>query len=257
MDQRDGDFAQVEILPAGYADKILSARSVGIVHNLNLAGPLLLVGGMGLMLWAAFLHRTSLDESDPAKFRSAVILYSFGALLMLIPALLPNPNKWLRRIARQEISRRPDKVVDPHAPGVRFVEVVPKSNWTDTTLTENATDVGFLAVDLKNRLLCFEGDNERYRIPAQAIVKCEQDSYTRLVQSRYSRRAGCDLIYYHFVVVTMTVFGQKTVEVPFRIRASNTMANDQKLRDANYELLKEISHLKASHTRPTVLPGSN
>lgn len=254
MDQRDGNFAQVEILPAGYADKILSARSVGIVRNLNLAGPLLLVGGMGLMFWAAFLHRTSIDESDPAKFRSAVILYSLGAGLMLIPALLPNPNKWLRRVARQEISRRPDKVVDSHAPGVRFVEVVPKSSWLDTTLAENATDVGLLAIDLQNRFLFFEGDNERYRVPAQAIVKCEQDAYTRLVPSRYSRRAGNDLIYYHFVVVTMKISEQKTVEMPFRIRTDSTPANDQKWRDANYELLKEINHLKATGTshRPPI-----
>ena len=127
--------------------------------------------------------------------------------------------------------------MNPDAPGVRFVEIVPKSNWLDTTLLENATDVGFVA--LKDGCSLFEGDNERYRIPAGAIFKCEPDYYTRLVPRKTPIR-------YHFVVMTMKVSEQMTAEVPFRIRNTVSLWSDEKASAANYEFLREINHLKVA-----------
>jgi hypothetical protein len=52
------------------------------------------------------------------------------------------------------------------------VDVVPRANW-NRMMFENAADIGFLAVDTERREIRFEGDKERYRIPAEAIVSCE------------------------------------------------------------------------------------
>jgi hypothetical protein len=40
-------------------------------------------------------------------------------------------------------------------------------------MLEHASDVGFLRIDAKRRVLLFEGDKERYVVPAEAILGCE------------------------------------------------------------------------------------
>jgi hypothetical protein len=244
MSGSDSEFAQVEVLPAEYADRILSARSYQRALHICTLEPLILVGLLALGLLGGFLHKASVEESNQTKFTLAIVAYGLGVLAVPIAILFRSPNKWLQRAARCEVNRRTNKIVNPDAPGVRFVEIVPKSNWDDTTLFENATDVGFLAIDLQKGFLFYEGDNERYRIPAKAIVKCEQDSYTRLIQSPYTKAPSNMTIFYHFVVVTMKVSEQMTVEVPFRIRRRVSLWSDQKARNANYEFLREINRLK-------------
>ncbi len=103
-----------------------------------------------------------------------------------------------------------------------------------------------MATDFQSGCLFFEGDNERYYIPAKAIVKCEQDYYTRLIQNPYSKGPYNKTIYYHFVVVTMKVSESMNVDVPFRIRKTVSLWSDKKAREANYEFLQEINRLKAA-----------
>lgn len=243
MSDADARFAQVEILPAAQADKILSAPSIGRVRTIyGVVFPLTVMAGAGLLTWAAIVHRYGVDEQDPAPGTLAVVLCFLGisllAVVLAIRLRVGTRNHWLRRVARQEINRRPDKIVNPDAPGVRFVEVVPRSAWSDTTLVENASDVGF--VDLQPGWLLFEGDNERYRIPAGAIVKCEQDYYTRLLPSKSTN------ILFHFVIVTVKISEQMSVEVPFRIRGTISLRSDRRAAEANYEFLRAINHLKAA-----------
>ncbi|MDR3459405.1 MAG: hypothetical protein P4N60_18405 [Verrucomicrobiae bacterium] len=254
MNEGDSEFAQVEILPAGYADKILSSHSLGRVRTLyGVIFPLAVITGIGLWTWAAVLYRQGIDDAEASKTFHGGILFICGififAGLLVVRLVVGNRNQWLRRIAREEVILRPHKIINPNAGDVRFVEVVPKSNWNDETLLENATDIGFLMVDRQNDRLLFEGDNERYRIPAQAIVKCEQDSYTRLVQDPFSKAPRSKTIYYHFVVVTIKVSHTVTAEIPFRIRATVSLWSDEKARDANFEFFKEINHL-GQRSRP-------
>ncbi|HXT11646.1 MAG TPA: hypothetical protein VN873_08785 [Candidatus Angelobacter sp.] len=245
MTEADSKFAQVEVLPAQFADKILSAPSIARVRIVyGVIFPLTIVAGFGLLAWAAILHQDSIDKEIPSEVGFSNVLCVLAAclfvILLAIRILIGTRNQWLRRVARNEINRRPTKIVNADGPGVRFVEIVPKSAWNDKTLTENATDVGFL--DIQNGWLLFEGDNERYRIPAAAIVRCEQDYYTRLVpgaQSGDSERQ----VFYFFVVVTVNVSEQASVELPFRIRRSARFAF-KKASDANYQLLQDINNLK-------------
>jgi hypothetical protein len=249
MSEADSRFVQIETLPPEYADKILSAPSIDRVRTLyNVTFPLMAVAAAGLLVWAVSLHREIVDDRNISKTAFTTALFVLGislfAIVITVSILVGKRNRWLRRVARNEINRRADKIVDPDAPGVRFVEIVPRSAWNDTTLLENATDVGFL--DIQNGYLLFEGDNERYRIPACAIVKCEQDYFTRLGRSPSFQHSNTTIIRYHFVVVTMNVSEKMSVEVPFRIRATVSLWSDKKASDANYKFLQDINRLKAT-----------
>jgi hypothetical protein len=249
MSEANSRFVQVETLPPEYADKILSAPSIDRVRTLyNVTFPLMIVAAIGLLVWAGILHGKIVDDGDSSEGTFATALFVLGtglfAVVITVSILVGSRNRWLRRVARKEINRRADKIVDLDAPGIRFVEIVPKSAWNDTTLLENATDVGFL--DLRNGYLLFEGDNERYHIPACAIVKCEQDCYTRLARSPSAQHSNTTIIRYHFVVVTMKLSEKMSVEVPFRIRASVSLWSDKKASDANYKFLQDINRLKAT-----------
>lgn len=256
MNLNDSEFAQIEPLPPENAGKILSAASFARVRTLyGLVFPLIILGSAGQLAWAVVLRRQGIDGDEPSKTKFALLLCFLAICVFLIllgvRLFIGTRNHWLLRIARNEVLRRPDKIVSPDTPGVRFVEIVPKSNWSKTGLLENASDVGFFAVDDPSCCLLYEGDNERYRIPAKAIIKCEQDSYTRLVRDPYSKEPNNKIIYYHFVVVTVKVSETMTVEIPFRIRKTVSLWLDQKAREANYELLRELNHLKAAFNPST------
>jgi hypothetical protein len=252
MSESNSSFAEMETLPDEFANKILSARSIDRVRTLyGVIFPLAVIASVSLLAWAAISNREGIDNADSSKTAFAMNLFLFGISIFIIllttRLLVGTRNQWLRHIARSEVNRRPNKSVNPDASGVRFVEVVPKSNWNDTTLLDNATDIGFLAIDRQQGCLLYEGDNERYRVPAAAIVKCEQDSYTRLIQSPYTKVPSNMTIYFHFVVVTMKISDSMTVEIPFRIRKTVSLWSDEKARNANYEFLQEIDRLKSTY----------
>jgi hypothetical protein len=251
MDWKNSEFAQVETLSAEYADKILSAPSIRRVRTLYLTiFPLAIMAGVGLFIWAAMCYQEGVDGPNASKKIQSFVFYSIDGIifagLILTRFYVGTRNMWLSRVAKNEINRRPNKIVNPEASGVRFVEIVPKSNWNDTTLIDNASDVGFLAIDFQNRCLLYEGDNERYRIPAKAIVKYEQDSYTRLIQDPYSKGANNKIIYYHFIVATVKISETAATEIPFRIRKTVSLWSDKKLREENYKFFCEVSRLKSS-----------
>jgi len=256
MNDGDPEFARVEALPAAYANQILCSPSVQRIRTLySLILPLASIAGVCILVWAGVTQRHGIDDAESSKISRAYALYAGGififASLLLIRLTIGDQNQWLRRIAKSAIRRRPDKKVDPDALAARFVEVVPKSNWQDDTSLEKAIDVGFLVIDFPSAQLLFEGDNERYQIPAQAIVKCEQDSYTRLMQDPFAKGSHNKIVHYHFVVVTVKTSPSLTVEIPFRIRKAASLWCDQKARDANYEFFKEIIGLRANERTNT------
>ena len=105
------------------------------------------------------------------------LLFFGGCLLAFVgtvwglaaPSLIS--NRYNYRLAAKIVSRRRDAIVTP-GPDTWLVDVVPRSHWNRMML-ENAADIGFLAVDDRRREIRFEGDKERYRIPADAIRSCE------------------------------------------------------------------------------------
>jgi len=246
VSQSNPDFAQIEVLPPEHSGKILSARTVAAIRALSVVSPLLWVLGLGLALWGGMPRETGGGLSQ-THVMSRPILFSFGAVMLGLSALVSMrdlKNRWLRHVARREIKSRFDSLLDPDAPDTRFVEVVPKSNWSAAGMRENAVDVGFLAIDYQKKNVLFEGDNERYRIPSAAIIKCEHDFYSRSTTiDKYGAR--CE-VRFHFVVVTIRVSERSTVEVPFRIRISKGLFTEKSQRSRNLELLREINDLKAT-----------
>ena len=247
MTHCNSEFAEIEALPANQAGRILSARSIDRVRTLyNIAFPLAIVVAAGFLAAAAVFNRQGLDEEDQMKSTLAFVCGCTGILVFVAIAAaccaIGTRNHWLKRIACKEINCRSGKIVNPQNPDARFVEVVPRSNWNKPGMLENAVDVGFLLVDLSARSLFYEGDNERYRIPARAIVECRQDSYTRLINSPVHH--GNQIITYHFVVVTIMAAGKLTVELPFRIRGNINFFSDKRASDANYGLFREVNQLR-------------
>jgi hypothetical protein len=77
------------------------------------------------------------------------------------------PTRYFLWRFRREVRTRPDAVVPADDPDAIFIQVIPRTNWR--TMLENASDVGFLAFDEDRRLLLFEGDTERWIIPAAYV----------------------------------------------------------------------------------------
>jgi hypothetical protein len=236
-----GEYAQIEALPQEQSGRILFARSVVAIRALNKAGPLIWITGVGLVIWGGIPKQT-FGESY-AGMRSLTLFFCGAALLCFAGLLTMRDlkNRWLRHIAHHEIKCRTGSIVDPDAAGVRFVEVVPTSNWDAKNMSENAADVGFLSIDFQNRCLSFEGDRERYRIPSSAVLADGQDKYSRFVTvDKYGAR--CEIRFY-FVVIKVRLADGTAAEIPFRIRIGRGLFSDKNQRDGNAAFLKDIERL--------------
>lgn len=95
---------------------------------------------------------------------------------------------WLR----ERIDQRPDAVVAADDPEAFFVQHIPHKNW-NVNIGENASDVGLLLLDHQNGLMKYEGDVERWIIPAECIGSLRLDSFTP--------SAGIDFLNRHTVVM--------------------------------------------------------
>jgi hypothetical protein len=234
------DFAGIEAIDATHSGKILDATSMKVIRRLITIGPLVLLTGVAGVIFGGM---PAPEQTAPVdKLHAGFLFGGILLLLLCVPLTMHRlQNRWLRHIARRQINRRPNKLVDPYDPRARFVEIIPKSNWEVKQMPENAIDVGFLSIDPKNRTVLFEGENERYKIPAKVIIKCEADSYSRsTVVDKYGARYS---IRFYFVVLTIKTSEQSTVELPFRIRISNGRFSDKNQQKGNFEFYQDIHHL--------------
>ncbi len=87
------------------------------------------------------------------------------------------PARCYLRWLRERIDQRPDAVVTADDPDAFFVQHIPRKNW-QVSFGENAVDVGLLKLDHRNRLLKYEGDVERWVVPAERIHSFELRSFT-------------------------------------------------------------------------------
>jgi hypothetical protein len=75
-----------------------------------------------------------------------------------------------------QIECRPDALFDPRGDQVVYIDVIPRENW-GKVMIKDFRDVGLLKIDEVLRCLCFEGDLERWRIPADSLVSADVASY--------------------------------------------------------------------------------
>lgn len=232
----DTSFAQIEVLAPEQSSKILFSQSMVILRVLTKLSPIVFFIGVAILIFGGIPR-----ESGPSLFLPSFFVATFLMVLAALISMRDLKNHWLRRVARRVVSRRSGSLVAPDS-GAWFVEVVPKANWEVRSLPESATDVGFLAFDFQARILLFEGDRERYRIPADALLDCRQDSYSRSVTlDKYGAKQQ---IGFYFVVVTVRISDTKIIEIPFRIRITDGLFTDKRQRYATTELLRDVERLK-------------
>jgi hypothetical protein len=178
-------IAEIRPVESDFAGKVLTKRTAWVGAAWAFAALLFLFAGIGLMAWGGL---TAFPDSKSNQAVSAdtkalgITGLIVGGLLFGGTALffLVNPtylgNRYLLKVVRREFARRTGCLVQPNDPEALFVEVVPKLNWGKMVL-ESATDVGFLHVDKRRREVLFEGDKERWRIPAAAILSSEVEFF--------------------------------------------------------------------------------
>jgi hypothetical protein len=136
--------------------------------------PLLTMGAGALIIWG-------LDLPDGTLIGGIVL--GLGALLLVAYCVFENcyighyPAKCYLRWLRERIERRPDAVVRADDPDAFFVQIIPRENWT-VSMGENAGDIGLLRIDSARRELRYEGDLERWVVPAASVVSFRVRSFT-------------------------------------------------------------------------------
>lgn len=184
-EKKDSIYAEITPLPEDHAGKMLTRKNILIASAFSLLVVVALFGGLILALCGMFIgfpDHPPADGVSPQDKALGVVMAVLGFVLFLgsLGISLVNPgflgNRFWRKLLRREFARRTSMAVDVNDPDALFVEIVPKLNWGKTML-ENASDMGLLVVDRGRRELRFEGDKERWRIPAAAIASCQFDKY--------------------------------------------------------------------------------
>jgi hypothetical protein len=135
----------------------------------------LIVGGAGIAV-------VSLTESAEGTVLGGILI-GLGVLLFIAYCVYETcfigifPARCYLKWLRQRIDRRSDPVVRADDPDAFFVQVIPREKWT-VSMGENAADVGLLRVDEKKQELRYEGDRERWVVPAECIRSFRLRSFT-------------------------------------------------------------------------------
>ncbi len=138
--------------------------------------------GFGLLGAAAYLGDVLPIWASAVLGVLGIASFAGGALLLAWYADFL-PSRYLYRVTKRELELRPERWVEPNNPEAAYIQVIPRENWGRVML-ENASDVGLLWIDTARRQLLFEGDRQRYRIPAASIVSgCQPWNVTFAVGS--------------------------------------------------------------------------
>lgn len=180
-----GPVAEIKPVESDFAGRVLTKRNAIIANVYAFAALLFLFAGLGLAAWGGitgFPDQKSNQEVLRQKKALGIAVLAVGGLFFLGTAgfFLVNPtylgNRYLLKVLRREFGRRAKCLVKPDDPDALIVEIVPKLNWGKLAW-KTARDVGFLRLDKAGREILFEGDKERWRIPAAAITYCEVEFF--------------------------------------------------------------------------------
>lgn len=166
--------ARVDTLPeAG------GALSGGAKAWATVAGFAPLILGLGTAAGLAYAGFEWRDEAGDAGLAVGCVLGAVTAVATLVymagyADYLPSRVYYAR--SRAAVAARPDAIVDPDDPDAAYVQMIPRANWGKVML-ENAAEVGFLKVDHGRRVILYEGDRERWVIPAESILSLAVEEY--------------------------------------------------------------------------------
>lgn len=196
-----------------------------------------LLGLVGLVAYRLLVTRGLVPVVDLAAGGGGLALLVGGLWIAgrygsLAPAL------FMRAAARSVIELRPDALLNPRDPDAVFVSVVPRANWGKVMLNQS-TDVGFLKVDPSSRCLLFEGDRERWRIPAQSLVSVGVESYVPLGKTEAPTGEGEGHQERYFLTVIQARVGEALWEAPVSKAPVEWRPRTNKLREDNAVALRD------------------
>ena len=177
--EKPGALVEVRPIDPEFAGRILTKRTLltgSLIGLATLPAMLLGIAMMVSVFPVIFPDKSGLHPFLNLPLPQAILLFAGGAVLTLVTAvqgiLFPSvfSERYFRRLANKSVGRRRDAIVLPGTDSV-FVEIVPRANWNRMML-QNAADIGFLTVDVHRGEIRFEGDKERYRVPAGALRSC-------------------------------------------------------------------------------------
>lgn len=85
-------------------------------------------------------------------------------------------NRYHRACCTDIIKQRRDAIVDPDDTDAFFLGIVPRDRWGGASV-ELASDIGFLRLDSAKKQVLFEGCQDRWILPADAIRSCLLEDY--------------------------------------------------------------------------------
>ena len=173
---------------------------------------------------------------------AGVALLGFGVLLGLGYIVFETffisvfPASCYLRWLRERIDQRPDAVVAADDPDAFFVQHIPRKNWS-VNIGENAVDVGLLLLDHRDGMLKYEGDDERWIVPAECIRSFRLNWFTP--------PAGMDILNRHTVVMLrIEADEQKVILRPLAIHPLSWRPWTPGAREEGAQVLQEaIGHL--------------
>jgi hypothetical protein len=234
--------AQVQNIASQPASRILTKGHVALVYLLGMWPVYLTFAGMAAMFvsYATVFKDHTFPSPMVLPANEASIIFFAGLVSTLAGSILgliyPHTGgTYLRHIAVRTIGQRPDAIVNPEAKDSLFVDIVPRGNW-HRLMVENASDIGFLCVDLERREIRFEGDRQRYRIPADSICSCTLEK-SLAMQSASPNAMG------YWMVVVRAYDANALWEAPFAIRPTKGRGLRRFPTEATKELHARISSL--------------
>jgi hypothetical protein len=183
-----------------------------------------------------------LEKSLPKWMALVAIAIFLGGMIMNLVwcmTFVNFPAGWfMLGRTRRAFERRGDHVVDPQDPDLYFVDIIPRANWGKAML-ENASDIGFLKVDKVRHELRFEGDNQRYVIPADSILDVSHEFFGETLKHQLQKQPSQQ----HLVVVrAMTAVGPWETWFYLRHRRFHPRTGKRRLAES-LALEQEISEL--------------
>jgi hypothetical protein len=239
-----GELAVITPLGAHHHNKVLTRGTIWKGNIFAFAGLFSFLGGFGIVAWGGFI----LDKaaSGSAAQIAGIALCSLGGLMVLtvLVAMFVDTsfggNRMLRNAFRRELARRSGLFVEPNDPDAVFIEIVPKLNWGKVML-DNASDIGLFVVDKMRKELRFEGDKERWRIPAGSITGCQIEYFV------HGQGAGAQKLYY---LVLRATRKEGFWEAPIRERRGSGLLSSKRKKAAKQLAVKIQEILPAQLLQP-------
>lgn len=168
--------AAIDDLPADEVAGVLSGRAFSILVAVNflplVVGLLIVIAQIValVMTWSA------LGMLGRLLMFAGIFAVIVGTLAFAARYADDLPIRLQRRWLIAAIRRRSMPLFDPEDADAVCVELVPRKNW-GKVMFNNAEEIGYAKVDARRRLLLFEGDHQRWSIPAGSIESCEMDEF--------------------------------------------------------------------------------